>query len=232
MKQYKHYLLLVPLSIFLCGFTKIIEWGKENFKQASVYNQKFLTAVEPYLKSGIAYEQLTNVATFDALLLNDDVRMLYVDYFAVGHALSDDSISVMRERQKNENLYFISFYVLVEQKEHDYVDNKALFTGEYQKATEILHGKDPMWSTTMIVGGKQYAPESIKKVDLPVEYRQFFGRDYSQFKTIYLVRFSAMDRAGRLIIPQDRPSTIMLCFASARHQMYLSWPMVAYYNKK
>ena len=83
----------------------------------------------------------------------------------------------------------------------------------------------------MIVGGRQYAPESIRVVDLPVEYRQFFGSDFSQFSTSYLVRIAAVDGKGNYIFSPDRKSSVVIRFSSPLYQADATWSHLQYYMK-
>jgi len=216
----------------LTGFTTIIDWGKENFKQAVCHGQDFIKTSQAYIRNVKVYSQFTIVATFDVMILTDEMRMLYVDYYKKDHAMSRDQEAILRQRQLNENRYFISMYVVGTQKEHTYLTNKSLFTGEYQKAPEMLKGGDAMWSVGMIVGGRQYAPESVRIVELPVEYRQCFGTDLSQFSTVYLVRFAAVDGQRNYIFSADRtPSSVVVRFSSPLYQADAVWKNLAYYLK-
>lgn len=232
LEKIKSPIWLVPLSfIALSGFTKIVDWGKENFKQASRHGQQFVKSAQPFIKNLKVYNQFTVVATFDVMLLSDPMRMLYVDYFKKDHAMSRDQEAMLRQRQLNENRYFISMYVVGTQKEHAYLTNKSLFTGEYQKATDMLKGTDAMWNVSMVVGGRQYAPESIRIVELPVEYRQCFGSDFSQFSTSYLVRFAAVDGQGNYIFSPNRQSSVVVRFSSPLYQADATWKPLQFYIK-
>lgn len=232
LEKIKSPLWLVPLGfIALSGFTKIIDWGKENFKQAVRHEQPYVKSAQPFIRNLKVYDQFTIVATFEVMLLTDQMRMLYVDYFKKEHPMSREQEATLRQRQINENRYFISMYVIGSQKEHAYLTNKALFTGEYQKATEMLKGADAMWNITLVVGGRQYTPESIRMVELPVEYRQCFGSDFSQFSTSYLVRFSALDVQGKNIFSPDRQSSVVVRFSSPVYQADATWKPLFYYMK-
>jgi hypothetical protein len=221
--------LILPFGlIFLTGCNKIINWGQQNFEQAKVYSQKFISAGRAYVRSTIVYSQFTTVATFDAIFLTDEMRMIYVDYHKQCHGLSEEQESLMRQRMINENKYFISFYVIAAQKEHLYETDKSLFNGIYQKQTEILGSKDASWNASMIVGNKEYLPESIRVVELPMEYRNCFGHRVNQFSTTYLVRFAVANPQDRLILQPGKKHNVALKFTSPLYQVDLKWRHILY----
>jgi len=228
----KRQLLLVPLG-FLClsGFSKITDWGKENFKQTAQYAQPFVAAAQQFIRTVKIRNQFSVVATFDVMLMTDQMRMLYVEYYKKSHGLTKAQEASLRQRQLNENKYFISMYIVADQTDHIYINNKALFTGEYQKSPALLGNKDSMWHVHMIIAGKEYWPESIRVVDLPTEYSQCFGLASNQFSTAYLVRFSAVDDHNNYIVSPDSKSTIVLQFTSSLYQADMAWKQMTYYMK-
>lgn len=231
MKRFFKYQIICILFgwITLSGFTKIAEWGKRTFYQAPVYGDNFIQGAQPFIKSVQAYSQFTSVATFDVMLLTDALRMLFVDYHKKNNGISADQEKLLRQRQLNENRYFISIYVLASQQERSFVSGKAMFCGEYQKAGELLSGKDPMWNVRLIVGGRQITPESVRVVDLPVEYRHLFGEAFNQFSTIYQIKFHAYDSNNQYILPFDRPTSMIFRFSSPMRQLDVIWNSVSYY---
>jgi len=219
----------LPICLMVLNCCKIVNWGKENFRQTSQYSQKFIHSAKTFIRSIKVYDQFSTAATFDVMLLSDSMRQLYVDYFKKSHGLSDDQEEIKRQHQKNENKYFISFYVVATQKERLYTTNKALFSGEYQIASDdILGQKDSEWSVRMIVGGREYYPESIQSVELPIEYRQLFGFAFNQFSTVYLVRFSTKDKKNEPILEFNKKSSIILRFSSSLYQTDISWKNILY----
>jgi hypothetical protein len=208
--------ILIPLEcmLFLSGCNKIIDWGKTNFAQTKRYSQEFAKVAQTYLRSTFVYSQFTMAATFDAIFLTDQMRMLYVDYHKHFHGLTAEQEATMRQRLLNENKYFISFYVIGFQKEHLYDSGKALFTGVYQKYTDFLGSKDSNWNISMMVEDKQYFPESVRAVDLPMEYRNCFGIKLNQFNTTYLVRFAVQDPANRPIFEPFKKYNVALRITS------------------
>ena len=226
--KYVRILFCIQCIAFISGCNKIVEWGKENFKQAHRYEQELVKRVKPYIKSTVVYEILATIADFDAMMLTDDVRMAYVDYYGKRHLMSEEKESIMRQRLLNENKYYISFYVLGSQAENLYPTNKSLFTGEYYKMQPLLGDKDAEWQVRMQIGKTQYAPDSIRVVDLPTEYQHFFGTRYSQFKSVYLVKFDALDEYDREILPSSKKQDVSLVFTSPRYQGSLEWKQVVY----
>lgn len=233
MKIFKAYKLLSVLFFFQCivlltGCNKIIDWGKANFKQAAKYGQDFVKRAKPYLRSTIVYKQFTTIARFDTLFLTDQVRTLYVDYHKVSHGLAAEQESVMRKRLMHENKLYVSFYVVASQKEHSYATNKALFTGSYQKESDILGSKDASFNVYMKVGSAQYYPESIKVVDLPLEYKNIFSDVLDQFSTVYLVRFAMQNSQGHAIFEPMKKYNVALKFTSAVYQVESVWNNLIY----
>ncbi len=233
MKKFKVMLwlqILISLEciLLLSGCNKIIEWGKQNFEQAPKYCEDFVKAAHPFLRSKIVYSQFETVACFDALFLTDDMRMLYMDYHKKFHSLTSSQESLMRTRTINENKYFISFYVLALQKEHLYESTKSLFTGTYQKQSELLGTKHSSWNVSMLVGNQEYIAESIRIVDLPMEYRNFFGKQCHQFNTAYLVRFDLKDSLGNIIFEPFKKYKVTLRLKSAEYQVELLWKNIVY----
>jgi len=220
--------VFIQCIVLISGCNKIIDWGKQNFKQAVEHSQDLVAQVQPYIKSTIAYIQFATVAEFSVLLLNDQVRLLYVDFHKRYHGLTPEQESLMLQRVLNENKYFISFYVVGSQPDNVYESNKSLFTGEYQKLGALLGDKEATWHMRLQIGNKQYLPESIKVVELPVEYRHFFGSRYSQFKSVYLVRFDARDPQGFPLFSPRELHTFSLRFYSSLCKTDVSWEKCLY----
>jgi len=235
MKHSKTYILLqgillIQCILFISGCT-ILDWGKKNFKQAERYERDIVQKVAPYVKSTIVYQQLSTIATFDALFLTDKMRMMYVDYYTKRHLVSSEKESIMRQRLLNENKYYISFYVVGAQTENLYVSSHALFTGEYHKQASLLGEKDAEWQLYMKVDGKEYAPDSIRVVELPIEYQHFLASRYSQFKSVYLVKFDSVDQYDQEILSEGMHD-VSLTLVSPRYKAQLEWNNVEYFLDK
>jgi len=231
MKYFNHISILVCIQFILFATgCKVIDWGKDNFKQTERYDKEFVKHIQPFLRTTFVYDQLATIADFDAMFLTDSARMLYVDYFKQKHVLSEEKESVMRQRLINENKYYISFYILGSQVENLYPANRSLFTGEYYKQQALLGEKDAEWQVRLKVDGQEYVPDSIRVVELPTEWQHFFGTRYSQFKSVYLVKFDAVDTYDREILASGK-HTVGLQFISARYKANLEWKDIVYSDK-
>ncbi len=208
--QWFKIVFLFKIMFFLSGCNKLVEWGEQNFAQTKRYSQEFEKVAQSFLRSTFVYTQFTTAATFDAIFLTDQMRMLFVDYHKQFHGLTSEQESIMRQRLLNENKYFVSFYLIGFQKDHLYDSGKALFTGVYKKYPDFLGSKDAAWNVSMVVGNKTYIPESVRMVDLPMEYRNFFGVRLNQFNSTYLVRFAAQDAQGKQIFDPFKKYTVTL----------------------
>lgn len=215
--------------ILLFSGCTIIDWGKKNFEQAHRYETGITQKMAPYLRSTTVYQQLSTIATFDALFLTDAARMLYVDYYARRHLVTEEKESLMRQRLLNENKYYISFYVIGAQTQNLYVSSHALFTGEYHKQQALLGEKDAEWQVYLQVDGKKYMPDSIKAVELPLEYQHFFGARYSQFQSVYLIKFDANDEYDKSIL-SDGVHDVSLEFVSCRYDTSMKWDDIFYFG--
>lgn len=225
-------ILLIPFEsiLFLSGCNKIIDWGKKNFAQSQTYANDFVRAAQPYIKSAIVYYEFTTEATFDAIFLTDQMRMIFVDYHKKCYGLDYEQESMMRKRMMNENKFFVSFYVIGSQKEHIYDRGKSLFNGTFQKQTELLGSKDATWNVTMRVGNKEYVAESARVVDLPMEVKNFFGKRLDQYCSTYLVRFPISDASGRLIFEPSKKYNVTLHFISPIYEADMTWKHVVYFK--
>ncbi|MBI2352950.1 hypothetical protein HYV11_01755 [Candidatus Dependentiae bacterium] len=220
-------LFFIQCIFFVTGCNKVVDWGKDNFKQANRYEEFLVKRMTPYLRSVMVYDQFSTIADFSAIFLTDAARMVYVDYYAQRHILSKEKETMMRQRLLNENKYHISFYIIGSQSETFYVNNRALFTGRYHKHHTLLGEKDAEWQVALRVKNRQYAPDSIRVVELPIEFQHFFGVKYSQFKSIYLVKFDALDAQDHAILSSSR-QTVTLELTSSRYKSSLIWQDVTY----
>lgn len=223
-------LFFIQFMAFTTGCNKVVDWGMENFKQAQRYDEGMIKHMTPYIRSAIVYNQLETVADFTALFLTDAARMLYVDYYMNKHTINKEKESIMRQRLLNENKYYISFYVVCSQSEHLYPDNMSLFTGRYYKNAVMLGEKDSEWQVSLHVKGKDFVPDSIRVVEMPIEYQHFLGSHYSQFKSVYLVKFDALDEQDHEILTGGS-HVVTLQFSSARYKTKLTWKDVTYTAK-
>ncbi len=236
----RYYLVCTALYFLTCTVSfnhgeyepnRIVAWVKENFKQAEKHEHTYVKRCKEFIRNLKVYNNLSVIATFDVMFLTDQARMLYVDYHAKIHGLTFDEIQTLYNRQINENKYFISAYVIAWHDEYVYVDSKALFTGEYQKNNNVLKGDDPLWNVSLLLGGRKYIPETIKVVEMPVEYQRFFGPCCNQFATTYLVRFAAKDKFNNYIFSDQKSSPVMR-FSSPVYKVDAIWKNIYFYTPK
>jgi len=210
---------------------RILAWGKETFKQAQKHEHDYINRSQEFIRNLKVLDNLSLKATFDVMLLTDQARKLFVDYHGKNQGLTFDEIQTLYNRQINENKYFISVYVIAWHDEYNFLTSKSLFTGSYQKNTNILKGDDALWNVSLIVGGKRYLPETIKIVEMPVEYQRFFGAACNQFSTTYLVRFAAKDKFGNYIFT-DQKSSPIIRFSSPTYKVDGIWKNINVYESK
>lgn len=210
---------------------RIVAWATENFKQAEQHDHDYVKRGKKFIRNLKVYNNLSIIATFDVMLLTDEARMLFVDYHGKIQGLSFDEIQTLYNRQINENKYFVSAYVIAWHNEFTYETSKSLFTGEYHKNSSILKGDDALWNVSLILGGRRYLPETIKVVEMPVEYQKLFGSCCNQFATTYLVRFAAKDKYNNYIFTDQKVSPI-LRFSSPTYKVDAIWKNINVYASK
>lgn len=208
----------------------LYEWAKENFKQADRHDEDYTKAAREYVRKVSAYNYMTIEAEFSTMLLSDPARMLYVDYYGKNHGFSPEQAKLLKQRQLAENKNFISVYVVAWKRDRDYISSKSLFTGQGLKTGNILKGEDALWNVSLIVGGKRYQPETVRLVEMPLEYQMFFGEHLNLFSTVYLVRFSAKDKDGNYIFPEDKCSAVIE-FNSPRYRVKTVYKGINFYLK-
>ena len=210
---------------------RVLAWVEDNFKQAEQHQHDYIQRSKEFIRSVKVYDMLSLKASFDVLFLTDRARKLFVDFHGRSQGLTFEEMQVLSQRQTSENKYFISAYVVAWHDEYSYVNSKALFTGSYQKSPHVLKGEDALWSVSLIVGGRRYLPESIKVVEMPIEYQQFFGPSCNQFATTYLVRFAAKDKFNNYIFT-DQKSSPVLRFSSPTYKIDAIWKNINVYDSK
>lgn len=219
--------LLLHITLFFTG-CKLVDWGEKTFNQAGKLQDDFSVSMKPYIKSAVVYDQLSLVAEFSALFLTDRARMIYLDYFCHRNLKSDQEKAVLKQRLLTENDYYITFYVVGYHPTTVYPSGRAMFSGEYHMQGPLMGNSEGVWKPTLLVGGKEYAAEDVRSVDLPLEYRYFFGEDYSQFKKAYRIRFDARDMHNKEILMKGKKN-VALKFSSVNYETRLRWKGVAYH---
>lgn len=226
-QKYGSTIFILCSLLGLTGCNQLFDWGRKHLEQPEEQQKNCKQLSAQFLRHKKVYEQFTSLADFTALLLSDSVRLAYLDYYAYRNFKDDQEIQAARARFLAENNHFISFYLSAWQRPTEYMSEYTLFTGERHTLGAIIGTPDAEWQLNMIVDGKEYEPESIMPIEIPLEYRVFFGAHLSQFKTKYLVRFAAKDIQNNPLLDQNLHD-VELIFRRLHQQIRLSWIDVQY----
>ena len=196
-------IMCVGIVLLLSGCAAVIDWGKKSFKQG----EELKTDREPvakYIRAESVYDQFDTHARFVALWLNDEVRTEYAKLHGRSRGSSPQQEEMLIRRQLEEGKHFITFYVMT-------------------LAETTLGELDSEWhlflkinDTTTIV------PTDIKQIDLPNEYKYFFGKHFTRFKVPYRVLFDAKDLEDRCLIDATS-QTLTLVIRSVNREVNLGW---------
>lgn len=202
MKLNRSFYLLLFAVVLLPGCGRLIDWGKDQIYQGQdcdTSNKR----VKDYIRCIKVYDQFTTRGIFDAIWLGDEVRKAYADLYAFRQGKSEEHSKAFLRRQLEENKHYISFYVL------------SLY--------EVPLGEPSSeWNLILEVDECEFAPVEMKKVELPHEYRIFFGDHFTRFKEAYLVKFNARNVDDDLIIGPDTES-FELKFRAVDRRVGLCW---------
>ncbi len=196
------FLLLLP------GCT-IIDWGKRTFNQGCQINPCIRIIPQQHIRSTRVYYEFTTLGIFDAMWLTNEVQKCHIKLFAKKNFISEEQAQEMLDKRCLENRDLISFYVQVHVP---HVSNP------------LTNNPDSPWMVSLKVGDKTYLPYCLKKVILDREFKYLFGKYTSQFKTVYLLQFSAKDSDGENII-QPGIEYIGLCFHAMENIATLTWEL-------
>jgi len=207
MKQtvYTYFILLFSLTFF-SGCYRYIDWAATIVDQADKI-ETCIGLAKPYLKAARVYDQFTTLALFDALWLHEDVVDAYVCAHAAKYAFNDEQYHKFLDKQIEENEPYISFYLLAT---------------IYGPSGIMLTDVNPLWVVQLKVGDHYYNPAKIRLVELPHEYRYFFGKRWNIFKKPYLLQFDSYDQNN---IPIVGPLTreVELVFRRVGHETSMLW---------
>lgn len=194
------------LLVLLPGCARVIHWGKERFGQIKKVAINICPACS-YVRTVHLYDLFNNAAYFDVLWLSDTVRRVYAELYSLEKCKRSLARDNFFNRQLQENSSTISFYLLMPQER----ENAVAFDNTIG-----------IWSVSLIVDGNCYIPLEVKTVELPMEYRRFFGNKYTVTKVPYLVRFDAHDYNGDYIL---KPTThkLTLQFVSPWYTTTVDW---------
>ena len=193
----------VGIVLLLSGCAAVIDWGKKSFPQ----NDPIVTDRDPvakYIRSEVIYDQFDTKGKFVALWLNDEVRIEYAKLHGRSRGSSPQQEELLIKRQLDENKHFITFYVL---------SLSDVILGEPES---IWHPFLKINDTTVIV------PTDIKQIDLPNEYKFFFGKHYTRFKVAYRVLFDAKDLEDRCLI-DETTQILNLVVRSVDREVSMKW---------
>lgn len=206
----------------LTGCNELVNWSKDHLQQPDEQKRNFSAVSAQYSRHKKVYEQFTSLADFTALFLSDTVRLAYLDFYVYRNFKSDEDKQSARIRFLAENDYYISFYLSAWQRPTEYMNERTLFTGERHTLGEILGGPDAEWQVNMRVDGIEYEPEIVEQVEIPLEYRVFFGSWISQFKKTYMLKFLAHDKNNKVILDRNLHD-VELVFRRLHQEVRLSW---------
>ena len=226
--HYRYITIMVFMQcILFLPACKVMQWGETVFRQADKVSDSYAATMRPFMRTAVIYDQFASVADFSALFLTDEARMIYLDYFFHRTFKTQEEQDVARQRLLTENDYYITFYVVGYQPPVIYTTGRSLFFGEYETQGVLLGGPEAVWKTSLIVDGKEYAPSDIRLVEMPVEYRHFFGIHWSQFKSSYKIRFDRRDENNKEILTSGRHH-VTLKFSSTIYSVKLEWLDMTY----
>lgn len=185
-----------------CGGT-LIDFTKENFPQGYKY-EDYKKVAKHYLRDISIYDQFTTLGLFDGLWLSDEVRTLYTDMYAQMLGKDIDAKNAFLRRQLKENNHFISFYVL-------------------STHSVPLSVKPIPWALHLEIDSKKYLPFEVKTVELPVQYKTLFGKQFNKHKQAYEIKFDRNDSDGNDILEEGKTHIMKMFFSNPSHFDFATW---------
>lgn len=157
-------------------------------------SQKLIDRAYRLVRTTYAYDQLTTTGFFDVLWLNDLVLDSFERlHYKQTHAAADCACGHLVATPSTS-----SFIVL----------------GSYERQ---LFSPYCGWLLFLTVDGCEYGNPVVRGVDLPCEYRLFFGNYYNQFKTAYQVQFDVP------FVTLQHARKVCLIFRSSLQEMNVCW---------
>lgn len=194
------------LSTFFSGCTRYIDWAATIVDQGDTM-EACITLARPYIKAARVYDQFTTLALFDALWLHEDVVDAYACAHAAKYGFNDEQYHKFLDKQIEEHEPYISFYLLAT---------------IYGPSGIMLTDPNPMWVVQLKIGNNLYNPAKIRLVELPHEYRYFFGRRWNIFKKPYLIQFDSYDKNNNPVI-WPMTQEVELVFRRVGHETSMLW---------
>lgn len=186
----------------LPGCTKVIHWASDCFPQSKKRVVDY-TLINKYVRSVKMYDQFTTKAQFDALWISDPIRKLYVDEYVQIAGKSVDQKNILLRRQSDESKHFIMFFVLT--------------------PYEVTLGeRDSGWGVLLKLDDMYFDAIEVKSVQLLPIYQNFFGNKYTNFKSVYQIKFDTQDVQDNLLLTSDTKK-VALCFRSVTEEVLLEW---------
>src|SRR3989338_5812031 len=165
-------LVLALMVLPGCG-GNILDWGKKTFEQGGKY-QEHEEIISRYMRTVKIYDMWETLAIFDVLFLSDEVRKAYTQLHAKMFGKTKESQAVFLRRQLKANMQHIVFYVLA--------------------GKNISLSKRPIvWALYLDIDGQRYKPVEVKQIDVPVQYRMFFDKRFSNHKLAYEIKFDRIN---------------------------------------
>lgn len=199
--------------LVLCGILIILphcrylHWINDVFYQGEKVDT-CKDIVKQYMRAEHVYDQFSPIAHFDVIWLSDEVRTIYAQLFARKNCFNIERYQELLSRQLEENRQTISFYVV------------SAIVGQY--GSNALDEEFAAWSIILEIDGICYRPIKIEYIELPPEYRLFFGKAYTRFKSNYLVQFNALSMHKTPLITTHTKS-LTLWFNRLDRKIKLVW---------
>ena len=158
-------------------------------------DQKIIDRAHRSVRSAFAYDQSTTVGFFEVLWLNWPVQQAY------------DQLFQRRTRNLSDCSTCRTLVPAVDK-------TTFILLGTYERE---LFSPYCGWLLFLEVDGAVYANPVVQGVDLPCEYRLFFGSLYNQFKTSYTAEFAIPNSVV------ERAQSVKLVFRSGLQDMAVCW---------
>lgn len=220
--------LFFSLSV-LTGCLKTYQFVPTEFPQPQLKNDAQGVARE-CIRSANVYEQFETKALFDVLYYSKTASDAYASMHCKRRGKDDQAHADLLKSQADDQARSLTYYVLadirdpistalneknspwsifltvplVQAHDDEDEDKDEQKTSEQQKQPEL-----------------KLMPSEVKEVDIEPEIRSIFGPRYSNFKTLYKVKFDRLDENGQPIVFPSDPLAIHL--SSVNSECELHW---------
>lgn len=214
--------LFFSLSV-LTGCLKTYQFVPTEFPQPHLKNDVQGVARE-CIRSANVYEQFETKALFDVLYYSKTASDAYTSMYCKRRGKDDQARADLLKSQADDQARSLTYYVLADIRD---------------PISTALNEKNSPWSIYLTVplvkadddehenSDQQKQPElrlmpsEVKEVDIEPEIRSIFGSRYSNFKTLYKVKFDRLDENGQPIVFPGDPLAIHL--SSVNSECELHW---------